>query len=111
MTALPLAAESCPSASVAAPSTAIARPDGASRLRAALLITNSPPLLTVKFWRIRKGVFVPPWANNKVLVATPGALRMRLLMVRVLGKAVAVVTSLLTVLVAAFVIRTRPRPL
>src|SRR5438477_9100449 len=54
---------------------------------------------------------MPPCASSRVFVAAPGALITRLLIVMVLGALSAVVASLFTVLVAAFVIRTRERPL
>src|SRR5438046_2326867 len=101
----------CPPPSVAAPSTERPRPEGKSRLSAALLSTRAPPLLMVRLFRMCKGVVVPACASNKVLVAEPGALMMRLLTVRVVGKPVAVVTSLLTVLVPALVMKTMERPL
>src|SRR2546422_219825 len=54
---------------------------------------------------------MPPCASRRVLVAAPGALITRLLIVIVLGALPAVVVSLFTVLVPALVIRTMERPL
>src|SRR5690242_11553844 len=87
------------------PSIPQAVPGGPSRLRAPLLTTSAPPRLTVNVLSTCNGVFVPPWASNRVFVAPTGALIIRLLMVSVLGNPLAVVASLLTVLVAALVIR------
>src|SRR5262245_9428648 len=78
-----------------------------SRLNAALLMLSAPPLLTVNVLRMRKGVLVPPWTSNSVYVDLPGALRHRLRRVSELGKPLAVVASLVTVFVPAFVIEMR----
>src|SRR5262245_29648600 len=78
-----------------------------SRLNAAFLMVSAPPLLTVRVLRMRKGVLVPPWASNSVFVALPGELMTRLLMVSELGNPLAVVASLVTVFVPAFVIEMR----
>src|SRR5262245_61743527 len=60
---------------------------------------------------MRNGVVGPPCASNKVFVAPFGAPRIRLPMDSVVGKPLAVVASLFTVLVPALVIKTSACPL
>src|ERR1044071_2183939 len=96
---------------VAAPSIDKSLPNVASRLTAALLRTTAPPCLIAKLFRMCRGVLIPPCASRRVLVAASGALMTRLLIVSVVGAVAAVVTSLFTVLVPAFVINTSERPL
>ncbi len=108
---LELVATSSPPASVALPSILSPVPNGPSSRNAPFWIATAPPLLSVRLLRMVRGLWVPPWASNSVLVAPAGALMSRLLRVSVVGNDAAVVASLVTVLVPALVIRTSACPM
>src|SRR5580704_11631537 len=75
-----------------------------------LVSVSEPPFVMMQELRISKGVLVPAFATDKVLVDPLGAPTVRLLMLIVTGKFAAVLLLIVTVFVLAFVIRMADSP-
>src|SRR5262245_37597493 len=73
-------------------------------------MASAPPLWSARLVRTRIGVPAPPGASSNRFVAPLGAPTTRLLTVSVVGKALAVPASMLTVLLPALVMETAVCP-